>query len=88
MYLTEQYLHKAIKTTYTEVEKIDGLFKEQASKADYNKVHEELKTNIGKMKDQIMLTKIKTFRQDNKDYLYNRVYTWSNEIREKHGGNL
>lgn len=46
---------------------------------DYDKIHEELKKNISKMRDQIMSTKIKKFERDNKDYLHNRVYTWAAE---------
>lgn len=43
------------------------------------KIHEELKKNITKMKDQIISSKMKKFERDNKDYLHNRVYTWAAE---------
>lgn len=51
MYLTVQHLQKAMKNTQNEVEKMDDLLKEQTSIADNNKIHEELKTNIRKMKE-------------------------------------
>lgn len=82
MLLTIKHLHSAIQHTKAEMEKVDLEFKSATTLVDYKRAHDELKTNVDKMKQQIMQTKLKKFERDTRDYQYDRVYTWSEERAE------
>lgn len=77
-YATQQ-LHLAIANVQSEVEKATTDLKEMTTPEEYNKLHEALKENITKRREQIMKNNIKKCERDTKDYLYNHVYTWADE---------
>lgn len=79
MLLTVQHLQKAISEIKVEVEQTDQEFKASVTATEFNKIHEELKTNINKMREQLMVMKIKKFERDTRDYLNDKVYTWADE---------
>lgn len=57
--------------------KADQELKGGTTPDEYNELHETLKTNIAKMRAQILENKIKKYERDTKDYKFNRVYSWA-----------
>lgn len=82
MYLTVQHLQIAVKNVKVEVEKTEVELKNTSTPEDFNKIHEELKVTIHKLKEQLMANKLKKYERDTKDYLHNKVYTWAEERRK------
>lgn len=79
MLLTIHHLYKAVTSIKEEITEIDTECKNQTAPAEYTRLHEELKNNIEKLKNQIMQNKIKKFKRDTCDYQHDRVYTWADE---------
>lgn len=77
MLLTIQHLHLAINNVQREVNKADQKLKGGTTPDEYNGIHETLKANITKMREQILQNKIKKYERDTKDYRFNRVYSWA-----------
>lgn len=75
MFLTVQHLQKAALDVKQEIIKVDVEFKTNSSASDYNRTHYKLKTNMEKLKNQIMMMKLKKFEPDTRDYQFDRVYT-------------
>lgn len=83
MLLTVKHLQVAIKKTQDEISTILPEVKNSSTPAEFDKLQEEISVNIRKMREQLMQTKIKKFERDTKDYLFNRVYTWSEEKKPR-----
>lgn len=77
--LTIQHLHLAIINVQSEIEKADIELRDSISPGEYDRVHETLKDNFTKLREQILQSKIKKLEMDTKDYMYNRVYLWAEE---------
>lgn len=77
MLLTIKHLHLAIDNVQQEVFKAEQELKKGTSPEEYNELHEALKINIKKMREQILQNKIRKYERDTKDYKFNRVYTWA-----------
>lgn len=61
---------------------MDTELKESSTRSEYNKIHEELKIKVDKLREQIMTNKLKKFERDTRDYQYNKVYKWAWERRK------
>lgn len=83
MLLTVKHLQGAINKTQDEINVVIPEIKNSSTPAEFDKLQEEISTNIRKMREQLMQTKIKKFERDTKDYLFNRVYTWAEEKKPR-----